>query len=206
MVASCRRCSSCCPHGGAAALSAAPRCCCVRWPPHVACSKFCAYWTSDSASPALPAPSYASFSKRASHRAAMRCSYQQPCDPCCERPLEAAAKLYLRMVEAWLDCALKHRLRLAYARRPPTLSPIPSLTVSTSTGASLAIMKANGSDLGLYRGLLFAVRPAMCGSFVSDHASRDAIARRALQPSLLRCPGHSVAGTGAVLCVSLSPN
>ena len=38
-----------------------------------------------------------------------------------------------------------------------------------------------------------------------DHALRDAIARRALQPSLLRCVGHSVAGTGSVLCVSLSP-
>ena len=81
-----------------------------------------------------------------------------------------------------------------------------TLHVSTSTGASLAIMKANGSDLALYRALLFAAPPTMCDMHIGGVALRDAIARRALQPSLPRCPGHSVAGTGAVLCVSLSPN
>ena len=67
-------------------------------------------------------------------------------------------------------------------------------------------MKANGNDIGLYRGLLVTARPAMRGMPTVDHELRDEIARRTLQPSLLRCSGHSVAGTGAALCVSLFPN
>ena len=73
-----------------------------------------------------------------------------------------------------------------YIWRPPRLRPIPSLTVPDLHTASLAVMKANGSDLGLYRCLLFAERRAMCGMPTGDHALRDAIARCVLQPSLLQ--------------------
>ena len=73
-----------------------------------------------------------------------------------------------------------------YIWRPPRSRPIPSLTVPDLHRGTLAIMKANGSDLGLYRGLLFAERRTMCGIPTDNHALRDAIARWVLQPSLLQ--------------------
>lgn len=49
------------------------------------------------------------------------------------------------------------------------------------------------------------IHPAICNMLTGDGALRDVIAWRALQPSLLPCSGHSVASTGAAVCVSLSP-
>jgi hypothetical protein len=62
-----------------------------------------------------------------------------------------------------------------------------------------------GSASRVYRHLRLAAHAYMCGLPCGSHAGRRAGARRALQPSPLRCSGHSLAGTGGDLCVSLLP-
>ena len=57
----------------------------------------------------------------------------------------------------------------------------------------------------VYRHLRLATRTYMCGLCCRAAAERREVALRALPSSPLGCPGHTLAGTGGALCVSLSP-
>ena len=59
----------------------------------------------------------------------------------------------------------------------------------------------------LVRVLMYSRRRVQsCGVLATNQSLCDATARCMFQPTLLQCPGHSVAVTGAALCVSPSPD
>jgi hypothetical protein len=64
----------------------------------------------------------------------------------------------------------------------------------------------SGCASWIYRHLQLTAHAYICRWHCEAHDERRAGARRALQPSPFRCSGHSLAGTGGDLCVSLLPH